>query len=180
LTDKEYNVTIKKPKGETKEGTSMRCNLRLFRLGFFCALFLALLGTTAGADGSVTLFVDVKPGLALQVQESLTFPEAGPGQGVEAELDVTVWSNVGWGLLVSARAVQFDDQPVDLEGQLEVRSASGYWRFLDQVEREILTEQPPTTGDGVTVAVPFRFTPGYGDAPGRYAIQVEFTVVSEI
>ncbi|HHT74322.1 MAG TPA: hypothetical protein GX008_11490, partial [Firmicutes bacterium] len=150
----------------------MRCNLRLFRLGFFCALFLALLGTTAGADGSVTLFVDVKPGLALQVQESLTFPEAGPGQGVEAELDVTVWSNVGWELFVAASAVRLDDMPVTLEGLLEVQTASGYWRFLDEIGRGVLTDQPPTTGDGVTVAVPFRFTPGYGDAPGRYAIQV--------
>lgn len=158
----------------------MRCNLRLFRLGFFCALFLALLGTTAGADGSVTLFVDVKPGLALQVQDSLTFPEAGPGQGVEAELDVTVWSNVEWQLRVAAFAVHLDGVPSDLEGSLEVRSGANFWYVLDGATKALLTEQPPTTGDGVTVAVPFRFTPGYGDAPGRYAIQVEFTVVSEI
>ena len=86
----------------------MRCNLRLFRLGFFCALFLALLGTTAGADGSVTLFVDVKPGLALQVQDSLTFQSgrgrSGSGAGCYGVVGCWV------GLLVALQA--FDDQPV--------------------------------------------------------------------
>ena len=69
--------------------------------------------------------------------------------------------------------VQFDDQLTWKAAG--VRSASGFgssikWRDLDGA-----TPNHRRRHGGC-----FSVYPGYGDAPGRYAIQVEFTVVSEI
>lgn len=158
----------------------MRSNLRLFRLGFFCALIAVLAATALAADGSVVFYVDVAPGFAIALQDSLTFPQAVPGQTVEAQLDVTVWSNIEWDLYAAVPAVHLDGQPVGLEGKLEVCNAFGSWRVLDHAGLTILTGQSPTTAAGLTFTVPVRFTAGFGDAPGTYAIQVEFTVVPKL
>jgi hypothetical protein len=170
---------MKKPKGGTKEDTSMRCSLRLFQLGFFCALILACAGLAAA--GEVTFFVQVEPSFAIAVQEQLFFPKASPGTTVDAELDVQVWSNVGWDLMVVSHGV-YDEEanPVALERGVEVQIASGQWRPLDGVGKAIHVGQPPTPSEGAVVTVPFRFQPEFGDLPGTYAVQVVFTVVPEI
>lgn len=57
----------------------MRCNLRVFQLGFFCVLIVLFVGCAAAASGDsgkVTVFVEVAPGFAISVQDSLTFPQA--------------------------------------------------------------------------------------------------------
>ena len=157
----------------------MRCNLRIFLLGFFCVLMLV--GTGIASAGSVTFFVEVAPGFAISLDDTLTFPQASPGDTVEAELDVTIWSNVGWELMVSATAAQSGDgSPRSLEGGLEVLGANGVWRPLDHIQRTVRTNEPPTSATGESFSVPFRFQAGFGDPPGTYTIQVEFTVVPEL
>ncbi|MGI6149820.1 MAG: hypothetical protein ACOYEU_10760, partial [Limnochordia bacterium] len=70
--------------------------------------------------------------------------------------------------------------PVALERGVEVQIASGQWRPLDNFEKVIQIDQPPTPSQGAVVSVPFRFQPEFGDLPGTYAVQVVFTVVPEI
>lgn len=159
----------------------MRWNLRLFQLGFFCVLVLLSTGSVAvasGGSGKVTMFVEVAPGFAISLQDSLTFPQAAPGRSVEAELDVTVWSNVDWQLRATATTVRSEDgTPHDFEGGIEVLDFESAWRNLLIGERIIRYAQQPTPSEGETISVPFRFQPGFGDGPGTYTIQVQFTVV---
>jgi len=156
--------------------------LRLFHLGFFCALILIAAGSVLAApeEGAVTLVVEVKAGSAISVQDTLSFPEAGPGQPVEAALEVTVWSNVDWQLGVAATAAQRDTVPAVLDGELSVKAISGQWYAIDEVPIPVIDTVSKTTKDGATFAIPFRFTPGFGDEPGTYYITVEFTVVPAI
>ena len=149
----------------------MRWNLRLFQLGFFCVLVLLSTGSVAvasGGSGKVTMFVEVAPGFAISVQDSLTFPQAAPGRSVEAELDVTVWSNVDWQLRATATTVRSEDgTPMTSKAALRFWIESA-WRNLLIGERIIVMSQQPTPSEGETISVPFRFQPGFGDGPGTY------------
>lgn len=131
-----------------------------------------------GDSGKVTVFVEVAPGFAISVQDSLTFPQAAPGTSVEAELDVTVWSNVEWQLLATSTSVHSKDgNPHVLKGTVDIIDAFGLWEPLTNKVRTIRMEEPPTSQDGRDLTVPIRFQPGFGDAPGTYTIEVQFTVV---
>ncbi len=159
----------------------MRWNLRLFQLGFFCVLVLLSTGSVAvasGGSGKVTMFVEVAPGFAISLQDSLTFPQAAPGRSVEAELDVTVWSNVDWELMAASIAVHSEDGTSHvLDGAVEILDATGLWMPLTEFGRLVRMGESPTSQEGQAFSVPIRFQPGFGDGPGTYTIQVQFTVV---
>lgn len=64
-----------------------------------------------------------------------------------------------------------------LKGTVDIIDAFGLWEPLTNKVRTIRMEEPPTSQDGRDLTVPIRFQPGFGDAPGTYTIEVQFTVV---
>ena len=135
----------------------MRWNLRLFQLGFFCVLVLLSTGSVAvasGDSGRVTMFVEVAPGFAISVQDSLTFPQAAPGRSVEAELDVTVWSNVDWELMAASIAVHSEDGTSHvLDGAVEILDATGLDAY--GVRAFGSDGRTPTSQEGQAFSVPY-------------------------
>ncbi len=149
-------------------------------LGFFVVLFCV--NDTVSASGHVVFQIEVTPGFAVSIPDILVFAPAAPGQTVYQDLSITVWSNVGWELIVSSPGdvLGEDGSPAFLQSGLEVRMQSGEWRRILGLERSIRTNQEPTGPEGTQLSVPFRFTSDFSDAPGVYTIDVQFTVVPEI
>lgn len=149
-------------------------------LGFFVVLFCV--NDTVSASGHVVFQIEVTPGFAVSIPDILVFAPAAPGQTVYQDLSITVWSNVGWELIVSSPGdvLGEDGSPTSLQSGLEVGGGSGNWFALTNNGRVIRIDLPPTGPEGTQLSVPFRFTSDFSDAPGVYTIDVQFTVVPEI
>jgi hypothetical protein len=138
-------------------------------------LATVMLGIALGveASGTVTFFVKIEPGLKISSPDTLTFAPVAPGQTDVQDLNITVWSNVRWQLLVEAIGYGGED---GLHGMLEI-SDLGSWRELSRDGTVIQLGRPATGPDGLSVPIPFRFTPSFADEPDDYSFQVKLTVV---
>jgi hypothetical protein len=145
-------------------------------MGFLCLAVLFALGTAVQAANVVTFQVEVLPGLRLSNPDMLIFVPVAPGQTDIQELNLTVWSNINWELLVKAVGYGVEG---GLRGGMEM-SNSGAWYELSEESTVIQLGQPPTGPDGATLRIPFRLTGSYEDAPGNYSFRVEFTVVPSL
>ena len=140
----------------------------------FAVLMVAFLmvGTSVEASGRVTFEIEITSGCSLLSPGDLTFPPVGPGQTVQQDLEITVFSNTNWSLEMEVRDLGEGDA---LLGAIQFQD-SGFWRNLS-IGRNVIGEQLPTGQDGLVVRVPFRLQGGYEHNPGSYSFEVEFTVV---
>lgn len=148
--------------------------MRKANLVFLAILSLMILSGAADASGVITFQIEILPGLAISSPDLLNFGALAPGEQSEQALTLTVWSNVPWEL--SVRPLNALDSD-GLLGTLEVQDESGRWRELSEFQVIVSTNQPPTGPDGAQIQVPFRYIGSYGDEPGGYELQVQFTVV---
>ncbi|NMB01379.1 MAG: hypothetical protein GX971_07685 [Firmicutes bacterium] len=145
----------------------------------FVALVLCAFGfcgTVAQASGVITFQIEVLPGLTISSPDQLSFGGVAPGQTVEKELELTVWSNVKWKMLVKS----IDHMSGWLRGTIDVQDFGGTWHELSTQMRPLLVDQDVTGPGGTDVQIPFRFTGSYDDTPGNYSFEVEFTVVPSL
>jgi hypothetical protein len=145
-------------------------------VGSLCIIVLLVGGMVVQASNVVTFQVEVLPGLRIANPGTLTFSSVAPGQTVLEDLNLTVWSNVNWELLVKAVGLGTEE---GFRGGVELNDF-GYWRSLSDESMLIHLGQKPTGAEGLSVQVPFRLTGSYEDAPGNYSFQVEFTVVPSL
>ncbi|MDI9485588.1 MAG: hypothetical protein QM372_09020 [Bacillota bacterium] len=138
-------------------------------------LATVMLGIALGveASGTVTFFVKIEPGLKISSPDTLTFAPVAPGQTDVQDLNITVWSNVRWQLLVEAIGYGGEG---GLRSTLEIGDL-GNWHELSAEGDAVYVGQPPTGSEGITMGVPFRFTPSFADEPDDYSFQVKLTVV---
>lgn len=148
--------------------------MRKANLVFLAILSLMILSGAADASGVITFQIEILPGLAISSPDLLNFGALAPGEQSEQALTLTVWSNVPWEL--SVRTVTYPGSD-DLGGRLEVQDGGGRWWDFLGTQRVLYTDQPPTGPDGAQIQVPFRYIGSYGDEPGGYELQVQFTVV---
>lgn len=142
---------------------------------FFCSLFILILASSVVcASGIITFQVEVVPGLTISSPELLDFSTVAPGQSSQRNLELIIWSNTGWELLVQARG---DDVETRLNGAMEVQDDQGKWSELLTRVSTLYDAQPSTGPDGIKLNIPFRFTSSYGDDPGVYSFEVKFTLV---
>ena len=123
------------------------------------------------ASGTVTFFVKIEPGRKSQPRYA-DLRAGGPGQTDVQDLNITVWSNVRWQLLVEA--IGYGGEMG--YGMLEI-SDLGSWRELSRGCTVSLARTPATGPDGLSVPIHFRFTPSFADEPDDYSFQVKLTVV---
>ena len=141
----------------------------------FAVLMVAFLmvGTSVEASGRVTFEIEITSGCSLLSPGDLTFPPVGPGQTVQQDLEITVFSNTNWSLEMEVRDLGEGDALLDA---VQLRY-DGKWQNLPTEKTSISEEQPPTGQNGLVVRVPFRLQGGYEHNPGSYSFEVEFTVV---
>lgn len=118
--------------------------------------------------------MEVVPGLTISSPELLDFSTIAPGQSSQRNLELIIWSNIGWKLLVQARG---DDVETRLNGAMEVQDEQGKWSELLTRVSTLYDAQPSTGPDGIKLDIPFRITSSYGDDPGVYSFEVKFTLV---
>lgn len=150
----------------------MRSKLAFGALTLCVFLFSA---TFVQASGVVTFQIEVLPGVSISSPDNLVFDPVAPGQRVEQDVGVTVWSNVEWEL--AAQVIDYGAG--DLQGLIEVLDPQGLWRELSTTARTLMVNRPVTGAEGLEVQIPFRVTGSY-DLPGSYSFQVEFTVVPSL
>lgn len=140
------------------------------------ALAFSIVFTSGGlvwASGSIVFHVEVASGVTISTPEELSFGRVAPGQAVQEDLEVEVWSNVEWQM-----GVQVTDPMLGgLRGRVEVQDHQGTWKDVTTQTRTILMNQPATGTEGIVAKIPFRFTGSFEDTPGTYSFEVEFTVV---
>lgn len=142
-------------------------------MGVFLLLLLTVavhgLGETAGV---ITFQIKVLPGLSISTPELLVFEPVAPGQTTSQELNLTVWSNVNWRLMVTG-----EQDTSGLEGDILFQDWLGSWIPLVYLDTIVIDLQQPTGPEGTQVTIPFRFEGSYQDLPGTYSLDVKFTVV---
>ncbi len=139
-----------------------------------CAALIILCMAGSAMAGFVILQVEVVPGFAINVPESLLLPKAAPGQISEGTLDVKVWANAPWILMAK---MADGGEP---GGKFECSELWGTWQQLDSIDKAVYESENPTSVDGVELSIPFRFRADYDDAPGEYSVEIELTVVPRI
>jgi len=145
-------------------------------VGSLCIIVLLVGGMVVQASNVVTFQVEVLPGLRIANPGTLTFSSVAPGQTVLEDLNLTVWSNVNWELLVKAVGLGTEE---GFRGGVELGSAGSWYELTEEIT-QVSVSRPPTGDEGISVRVPFRLTGSYEDAPGNYSFQVEFTVVPSL
>ncbi len=138
-----------------------------------CAALIILCMAGSAMAGFVILQVEVVPGFAIDVPESLLLPKAAPGQISEGTLDVKVWANAPWILM----AKMGNEGPA---GIFEHRSIGASWVELGSAETTVFESENATGVEGREFSIPFRFRADYDDAPGEYSVEIELTVVPRI
>ena len=148
---------------------------------FFCVFFL-LLAANATASDQLLLQVEVMPGFALQLPDTVSLAAVAPGQMVQGNTEVQVRSNTSWYLQVSGAQWSESGSGAEalLESLLHVKDNDGSW-----IEPNLLMPQTVASGDATgdqwqETEVEFRFTSSYADAPGAYQVQLEFTIAAEL
>ncbi|HHT42237.1 MAG TPA: hypothetical protein GX014_02385 [Firmicutes bacterium] len=134
--------------------------------------FLLLCGSTAWAEGILTLRFEVQEGFSVSIPDNiLDLGPVVPEQTLNSEASVTVWSNVPWALYARVQS------PAEIPCMIEIMDMKGNWVNLTSTSRVIMSGQESTGADGQDFVFPMRLKSSYGETPGTYSIQLQFTVV---
>lgn len=166
----------------------MRCEAKAFSprkfviLGVFVFLYLVFAAQLALAETLLVNFTVAPYAMLELVTPNLAFPPVNPGDTVEATVQVLVRANVSWELRVlgSQAARTEDGAQIEVHSRIYAHDYVGYWEDISSVLTRVIVNHPPTTSEGVLVAIPLRLEGSFNDPPGTYQTQIELTLVPQV
>lgn len=166
----------------------MRCEAKAFSprkfviLGVFVFLYLVFAAQLALAETLLVNFTVAPYAMLELVTSNLAFPPVNPGDTVEATVQVLVRANVSWNLRIfgSRYAETQEGGSVEIASRILVKEYLGAWTGFSDISPYVIVNHPPTTSEGVLVAIPLRLEGSFNDPPGTYQTQIELTLVPQV